>query len=70
MDANEQYRYNNDPLYHQKVLKRQINKDIKFFRKRIEDLALEIGFNSQELEKLISQSVELDAEIKQLQEKN
>ena len=69
MDVREQMRYG-DPLYRQKVLKRQLNKEIKQFRKRIEDHALEIGFISQELEKTISRSKELDAEIKQLQEKN
>ena len=69
MDVREQMRYG-DPLYHQKVLKRQLNKDIKFFRKKIEDLAFQIGSYSQELEKTISRSEELGAEIKQLQEKN
>ena len=69
MDRREQDRYQ-DPLYHQKVKKRQVNKQIKIFRKKIEDLASEIGYFSQKLETTISRSKELDAEIKQLQKKN
>ena len=69
MDVREQMRYK-DPLYHQKVKKRQVSQQIKIFRKKIEDLASEIGYFSQKLEKTISRSKELDAEIKQLKEKN
>ena len=69
MDVREQMRYK-DPLYHQKVKKRQVSQQIKIFRKKIEDLASEIGYFSQKLEKTISRSKELDAEIKQLQKKN
>lgn len=69
MDRREQVRYE-DPLYHEKFMKKRMNKRIREVRKQIENLALEIGSYSQELEDLISRSEELDAEIKQLQEKN
>ena len=69
MDRREQDRYQ-DPLYHEKFMKRRMNKKIREVRKQIEDLALEIGSYSRELEDLISTSEKLDEEIKQLQEKN
>ena len=69
MDRREQVRYE-DPLYHEKFMKRRMNKKIREVRKQIEDLALEIGSYSRELEDLISTSERLDEEIKQLQEKN
>lgn len=69
MDVREQMRWE-DPLFHQKVKKRRMNKEMKFCRKQIEDLAHKIGSYSQKLDDLISSSKELDAEIKQLQEKN
>lgn len=69
MDRREQDRYQ-DPLYHEKFMKRRMNKKIREVRKQIEDLALEIGSYSQELEDLISTSERLDEEIKQFQEKN
>ena len=69
MDVREQIRYGH-PLYHQKVNLRRTNKEIKFCRKQIEDLAHKIGSYSQQLDDLISRSKELDAEIKQFQEEN